>query len=348
MSKRGAKGEKKISYAMIIIIAIAIALITLSLFRTPTGQATTSPVNMSASITSTVTCTATNLTMGFGELTPLGSDRTTLNGTVIDASGSNVNTKITASVTTSSSWIPGFTSENNAWGILCANSADSQASGLDDTSGAYRTQKHSPSANTCRNAVGATGAMLCLGSPACALGPSMVAQKTTTNRILSKIKVPQGTASGSYWTIVTFSCSELTGGQAGLQFELADIERPTANGQIKCDGSTANVFVASAGLGAAPQTVDKGTLSKIFVCIPNGTCVPATVTQYISQPTCPNVVAPITATPNAAAAEVVCGTFTCPAGIGTSGSAQVLIESMLGGPLAGTVVHSYYDATLAA
>jgi len=342
MAKRGVKNQAKMSYSVLAVIFIIVIIAAILVFyKVPaTGKATTT-TDLSATIASIVTCSASPSSLDFGGLT-LGSDKTTTSGTTVDMTGSNANTKLEAAVTTSSSWIDGFKSANVAWGLLCPASSGTAASGLANGVG-YKRLEFDPTKNTCRNGAGSTGTTVGLGTGTI---PSL-AQQTTTHKIFSKIKAPTGTTPGTFSSTITFTCSEITGPSAGLSFEVGDIEfgvNPANDGKVTCDGSTPNIFVAQAGIGASRASITDAVTSVIYICDSTGNCAPATVAQKTAGAPCGNTLPPIISTPNNN--DVVCGEFTCPAGLTPGANAFVFIET---GPLAtpaGAVVQTYKTVTL--
>lgn len=326
--------------AAVIVILAFFFIMTWSL----TGGAT-APVNISAVVTQSVSCAASSATLSFGTLT-LAQDRTTSTGVIIDATGSTSTTGMTASVTTATSWIPGFTSNNTAWGILCPNDS-TDASGLSDYGlGAYKQHEFSPNTNKCRSPAGISGAMIGLGNSG-SFKVTNFPQVPTSQVVFSRIKAPAGTTPGSYWTIVTFTCTEITGGAAGLASETVDIENTTHDASVKCDGTTNNVYVVETGLGPVQAQMDDGQAPIIYVCNSTGRCVAGVVVTPNTGPTCTNTVAPIANTPNAGNDEIICGTFKCPPDlVNTVGNAQVWIEA---GPLvspSNEYVSSYMNVTI--
>ena len=338
--KRGIKNGSLFVFAIAIVAIFALVMFFYQAPK-PTGFATDT-VNMSASITATVSCSASPATLSFGSLT-LGSDTTSGSATIVDTTGSNTVTNINSSVTSASSWIPGFTTTNNAWGIKCPHTGNTAASGLTSSSG-YSQHEFSPTENICRRGAGISGVTVGLGTGTIV----NLAQNPESHSITSRIKAPTGTTPGSYWSIVTFTCSQITGGAAGMSFELADVELtgPPTDATVLCDGATQNRFVAQLGLGPAQGNIVDSTSSIIHVCDSVHNCIPATVTSQITTPgaSCGNVVAPVASTTNGV--DIVCGEFTCPGGTLTPGAGQVFIQTGALNNPAGEVAHSYLNVTL--
>jgi len=298
--------------AGIIIVIIILAAAAILLWGKPTGYATT-PVGLTGTIAATVTCAASPSSVSFPAIT-LGSDATTTTGTIIDMTGSNANTKVTATAS-GATWI--YTSKSTSYGISCPTATGTAASTLNDGVG-YKAQEMA-GANDCRNGAGIAGATVGTGTGSI---PTLQ-QCATTMKIFWKVKALLGTAPGTYTDTVTFTCAQTT---PATSAEISTIEYGTNTAKVKADGVTDNIYVLQSASGAAPMVFSDTLKPSITICDSVGKCVQPSATDIA--PSIASPCANLYPTPNTPhGLDIIWGRFKTPAGLTPGVGGYVLIET---------------------